>query len=117
VSRFADLTLPTGTACVVTLVSGSTVHGKVVSVTPTEVVLDDAFGNRKVFGEADIARVALVRGRSKTARSGIGAAVGAVASLPMSVSMVGDAMLIGALVGAMLGKRTGDSRLEVVLQR
>jgi hypothetical protein len=31
--------------------------------------------------------------------------------------MVGDAMLIGALVGAMLGKRTGDSRLEVVLQR
>jgi hypothetical protein len=117
VTRLADLTVSNGTACMVSLVAGGHVNGKVVSMTPTELVLDVGGGTRKVVAEADIARVARLRGGSKSKRAKIGAAAGAVASLPLSMSMVGDAMLVGALVGAMLGRNTGDARLEVVLQR
>jgi hypothetical protein len=33
------------------------------------------------------------------------------------MSMVGDAMLVGGLLGGLIGRSTGHSRAEIVLQR
>lgn len=118
--RLGDVTLPPGTACLVTLVSGKAVHGLVVSLTADQLVIDRIEGvspHRTAIPEADIARIARVTGRSKPFRGRLGAAIGAVASLPLSMSLVGDAILLGAVVGNVIGRRTGDSRLEVVLRR
>jgi hypothetical protein len=36
---------------------------------------------------------------------------------PFGVSMTGDMMLAGAIVGALIGRGTGNSRAEVVFER
>ena len=98
-SRLGDLTLPPGTTCLVTLVSGKTVQGITVALTADQLVIDSVEGvssRRRAIADADIARIARPTGRSKPFRGAMGAAIGAVVSLPLSMSMVGDAMLIGA---------------------
>ena len=38
-------------------------------------------------------------------------------SLPLGISVVGDMMVPAAIVGALIGRATGDSRAEVVFER
>jgi hypothetical protein len=54
---------------------------------------------------------------SKGARGWLGAGIGALVSLPFGISMVGDMMVPAAIVGALIGRATGDSRAEVVFER
>lgn len=66
---------------------------------------------------ADVAFVARLVGESKIKRGWIGAAIGVVVSLPLSVSVVGDMMIPAALAGAAIGRSTGDARAEIVYER
>ena len=54
---------------------------------------------------------------SKGTRGWLGAGIGALVSLPLGISMVGDMMIPAAIVGALIGRATGDSRAEVVFER
>ena len=121
VTRLADLDLEPGTVCRVTLVSGSNVHGRLVSLTPSELVLGQAVQGRPdrltTLPDAEIVRVARVVGFSKPARSCLGAVVGSLLSLPFAISQFADMVVPGAILGSLLGRGTGDSRLEVLLQR
>jgi hypothetical protein len=100
---------------------GPSVHGRLVSLSSPELEIaesvDGAPERLNVLADADITRVARVAGKSKPARACIGAAAGALLSLPLSISMVGDMMMPAAILGSLLGRGAGDSRLEVVLQR
>ena len=44
----------------------------------------------------------------------MGAAIGVVVSLPLSMSKVGDTALIGALLGTLVGRHIGDQHVEVL---
>ena len=54
---------------------------------------------------------------SKAKRGWIGAAIGAAVSIPFGVSMVGDMVVPAAILWAVIGRSTGDSRAEVVFER
>ena len=54
---------------------------------------------------------------SRGKRAKIGAAIGALASLPFAVSMFGDMMMPGAIVGALIGYNSGQARAEVLFER
>ncbi len=59
----------------------------------------------------------VVVGRSRPTRAWIGFATAAVLALPLSISMVGDLTLIAGGLGAWVGSSTGDSRVELRLER
>lgn len=121
VTRLADLRLPRGIDCIVRLVSGETVRGALEGVTQDRLGLRsrDTTGaiTQRSIDHADIALVARVVKLSKGGRGWLGAAIGAVASLPFAISMFGDMMVPAAIVGALIGRGTGDSRAEVVFER
>jgi hypothetical protein len=54
---------------------------------------------------------------SKRKRVWLGAAVGAAASLPFSISMFGDMVVPGAIAGALFGSGNGDVRTEIIFER
>lgn len=120
-TRLADLRLPPGTNCLVQLESGETVRGKCDDVTQDELELRsrDATGvlAKRSIPQADVVLVARVVKMSKGARGCLGAAIGALVSLPFGISMVGDMMIPAALLGAVIGRSTGDERAEVVFER
>lgn len=121
VARVADVQLPRGTGVIVRLVNGETIRGALDSNTQDRLELrsKDATGVMTPRGidHADIVLVARVVKMSKGARGCLGAAIGAVASLAFAISMFGDMMVPGAIVGALIGRGTGDSRAEVVFER
>jgi len=120
VVSLAEVRLAPNADCVVGLNSGDVVRGKLVAVEVDAVVLDTARhggdATRRV-NDADIASIGRVLGRSKPRRGGIGALAGALLSLPLSLSMPGDAVVVGGLLGNFVGRATGDSRIEILLQR
>ncbi len=97
------------------------VRGKLVAITADRLDLelwDPTVGRREWSADhADIVLVAKVVKMSKGARGCLGAAIGALASLPFAISMFGDMMVPAAIVGALIGRGTGDSRAEVVFER
>lgn len=121
VTRLADLGLPRGADSIVWLVSGETVRGVFEGVTQDRLGLRsrEATGaiTQRSIDQADIVRVARVVKLSKRARGCLGAAVGAVVSLPFGISMFGDMMVPAAIVGALIGRASGDSRAEIVFER
>jgi hypothetical protein len=66
---------------------------------------------------ADVALVAKIVKMPRARRGWIGAAIGAAVVAPFGVSMTGDMMLAGTVVGALIGRGTGPSRAEVVFER
>lgn len=120
VVSLADVRLAPGADYIVELTSCELVRGRLVAVEVDAVVLDatrhGGDAARRVL-DADIASIGRVVGRSKPRRGGFGALVGAVLSLPLSMSMPGDAILIGGLLGNLVGRAAGDSRVETVLWR
>jgi hypothetical protein len=122
VTRFADLKIATGTDTVVTLTDGSVVRGQLQSVSAEALSIaiegpDRATETTRTVTEANVASVGRVVGRSKPQREWIGAGIGVLVSLPLSVSRFGDASLIGAGLGALIGRHIGDAHVEILFKR
>jgi hypothetical protein len=121
VTRFADLRLEPGTLCVVTLAGGSVLQGRLDSVSADALVLapDGRPGTTgtRTMSETDVVSVGRVAGMSKPARAWLGAGIGVLVSLPLSISSVGDASVIGALVGSWVGRNIGDAHVVILFER
>jgi hypothetical protein len=120
-SRLTDLQLASGAEVIVDLVGGETVRGAVKDQRSTELDLlarvPGDHDRRRTIAEADIQTIARLVGMSKRKRVWLGAAVGAAASLPFSISMFGDMVVPGAIGGALFGRGSGDVRTEVIFER
>ena len=117
VARLADLPSMTGTDVVVLLRSGESAKGAVETIDGNVLVLRDEWLTTRRVAEEEIVCLARRVGRSTTARGWLGALIGAAASIPFGVSMVGDMMLPAAIVGALIGGNTGQPKARVLLDR
>ena len=121
VTRLADLRLEPGTECVATLADGSVVRGRLESISAAAIGLNT--GGRspttgpRVLPETALVTVGRVVGMSKPSRAWLGAGIGVLVSLPLSISRVGDASVIGALLGTLVGRNIGDAHIEVLFER
>jgi hypothetical protein len=108
-----------GAHVVVLLRSGASAWGVVDTIDGNVLVLrptDDGLTTRRV-AEEEILCVARRVGKSTTARGWLGALIGAAASLPFGISMVGDMMMPAAIAGALIAGNTGQPKARVVLDR
>jgi hypothetical protein len=100
---------------------GETVRGRLERIGSDRIDLrvPDAFRGHVLHSirHADVALLARVVKLPNARRGWIGAAIGAAVVAPFGVSMTGDMMLGGAILGGLIGRRTGDSRAEVVFER
>ena len=122
VTNLADLQLQPGTQCLVGLVGGERLRGTCESNSGDRLELrwwDEtrAAERQRSIPHADITLVARVVKMSKGTRGWLGAGIGALVSVPFGISMVGDMMVPAAIVGALIGRATGDSRAEVLFER
>lgn len=118
-ARLSDLPSMTGAGVVVLLRSGESAKGTVETIDGNVLVLrrtDEWLPTRRV-AEEEIVCLARRVSRSTTARGWLGALIGAAASIPFGVSMVGDMMLPAAIVGALIGGNTGQPKARVLLDR
>jgi hypothetical protein len=76
----------------------------------------DGLTTRRV-AEGEIVCLARRVGKSTTARGWFGALIGATASLPFGMSMVGDMMMPAAIAGALIAGNTGQPRARVLFDR
>jgi hypothetical protein len=119
-SSLTELRVAHGTEVVVELVDGETVRGVVKDLRPAELDVlarNSGVQARRTITEAEIKTIARVVGMTKRKRRWLGAAVGALASLPFSISMFGDMMVPGAIAGALFGSGSGDVREEIIFER
>ena len=77
---------------------------------------EDDLSTRRVPEEEIVCLAARV-GKSTTARGWLGALVGALASLPFGISVVGDMVMPAAIAGALIAGNTGQPRARVLLDR
>jgi hypothetical protein len=121
VNNLADLQLAPGTQCLVGLSGGGQLRGTCESNSRDRLELQwwgETYAERqRSIPHAEITLVARVVKLSKGTRGCLGAAIGALISLPFGISMVGDMMIPAAIVGALIGRATGDSRAEVLFER
>ena len=119
--QLADVRLEKGTECIVRLMTGETVRGRLERIgnDRIDLRLPDAFRGHVLHSirHADVALLAKVVKMSNARRAWIGAAIGAAVSVPFGISMVGDMVIPAALLGSLIGRSTGDSRAEVVFER
>ena len=119
VSRLSDLPSMPGADVVVVLRSGESARGAVDTIDGDVLVLRvprDASAARRV-AEGEIVCLARRVGKSTTARGWLGALIGATASLPFGISMVGDMMMPAAIAGTLIAGNTGQPRARVLLDR
>lgn len=118
-SRLSDLPSMPGAQVLVVLRSGDTARGTVETIDGNFLVLrvtGDQFTTRRV-AEEEIVCLARRVGKSTAARGWLGALIGATASLPFSISMIGDMMMPAAIVGALIAGNTGQPKARVLLDR
>jgi hypothetical protein len=119
--QLADVKLEEGTECIVRLMTGDTVRGRLerIGSDRIDLRLPDAFRGHVLhsISHADVAFLARVVKTPKVKRAWIGAAIGAAVSVPFGVSMAGDMVIPAALLGSLIGRGTGESRAEVVFER
>ena len=116
VTNLADLRLEPGTQCLVGLIGGGKLRGTCESNSDDRLELR-WWDETRSIPHAEITLVARVVKMSKGTRGWVGAGIGALVSLPLGISMVGDMMIPAAIVGALIGRATGDSRAEVLFER
>ena len=121
VTDVSAVRLPPGAECLVGLAGGGTLRGRCQQITHDTLVLSSkastgAVAPRSIPHE-DIVLVARMVKMSKGARGRLGAAIGALISLPLGISMPGDMVIPASLIGALIGRSTGDSHAEVVFER
>jgi hypothetical protein len=121
VRALADVSLPDGAECIVRTSSDEIVRGRIerISADPLqlEVTAEDGWVSRRSFAHAEVAMLARVVKMSKTKRGWIGAAIGAAVSIPFGISTVGDMVVPAAILGAVIGRSTGDSSAEILFER
>jgi hypothetical protein len=121
VANLADLQLAAGTQCLVGLSGGGQLRGTCESNSRDRLELrwwDETYAERqRSIPHPEITFVARVVKMSKGTRGWLGAGIGALVSVPFGISMVGDMMVPAAIVGALIGRATGDSRAEVLFER
>ena len=117
VPRLCDVAVPLGTDLYVERFDGSTARGRLDRLTCEVLELVPPATRRVVIKTDDIALAGRVTGRSSTARGWIGAAIGAALVAPFGISMVGDMVVPGAIVGGLIGRNTGNSHVEVLFER
>lgn len=121
VTRFADLKIAASTDTVVTLTDGSVVRGQLQSVSADALSIaiegPDGVTATRTLTESSVVSVGRVVGKSKPQRAWIGAGIGVLVSLPLSVSRFGDMALVGAGLGALIGGHFGDAHVEVMFKR
>jgi hypothetical protein len=119
--QLADVRLEEGTECIVRLMTGDTVRGRLerIGSDRIDLRLPDVFRGHVLHSirHADVALLARVVKMSNARRAWIGAAIAAALSVPFGISMVGDMVIPAALLGSLIGRSTGDSRAEVVFER
>ena len=118
-SPLSDLPSMSGVSVVVLLRSGATARGVVETIDGNVLVLrptEDGLTIRRV-AEEDIVCLARRAGKSTTARGWLGALIGATASLPFGISMVGDMMMPAAIAGALIAGNTGQPKARILLDR
>jgi hypothetical protein len=119
--QLPDVRLEEGTECLVRLMTGDTVRGRLerIGSDRIDLRLPDAFRGHVLHSirHPDVALLARVVKMSNARRGWIGAAIGAAVSAPFGVSRVGDMVLPAAVLGWLIGRRTGESRAEVVFER
>ena len=98
--QLADVRLEEGTECIVRLMTGDTVRGRLerIGSDRIDLRLPDAFKGHVLHGirHADVALLARVVKMSTTRRAWIGAAIGAAVSVPFGISMAGDMVIPAA---------------------
>lgn len=119
--QLADVRLEEGTECIVRLMTGDTVRGRLERIggDRIDLRLPDAFSGHVLHSilHSEVALLARVVKVSNTKRAWIGAAIGAAASVPFGISIAGDMVIPAALLGSLIGRGTWDSRVEVVFER
>jgi hypothetical protein len=118
-SRLADLPSMPGAQVLVLLRSGEQARGAVETIDAKLLVLrvsEDGLTTRRVT-EEEIVCLARRVGKSATARGWLGALIGATASLPFGISMMGDMMMPAAITGALIAGNTGQPRARLLLDR
>jgi hypothetical protein len=118
-SRLSDLPAMPGASVVVLLRSGASARGAVETIDGNVLVLrltEDGLSTWRL-AEDEIVCLARSVGKSTTARGCLGALIGATASLPFGISMVGDMMMPAAIAGALITGNTGQPRARVLLDR
>ena len=119
VSRLSDLPSMPGAHLLVLLRNGESAEGAFETIDANVLVLrvtEDGISTRRV-AEEEIVCLARRVGKSTTARGWSGALIGAIASLPFGISMVGDLMMPAAIGGALIATNTGQARARVLLDR
>jgi hypothetical protein len=119
VSRLSDLPSMPGAYVVVLLRSGESARGAVETIDGSILVLrvtEDELTTRRV-AEEEIVCLARRVGKSTTARGWLGALIGATASLPFGISMVGDMVVPAAIGGALVAGNTGQPKARALLDR
>jgi hypothetical protein len=116
VTNLADLRFEPGTQCLVGLHGGGTLRGTCESNSGDRLELRWWDGTRSI-PHAEITLVARVVKMSKGTRGWLGAGISALVSVPFGISIVGDMAVPAAIVGALIGRATGDSRAEVLFER
>jgi len=108
-----------GANVVVLLRSGESAEGMLEATDGNVLVLrvtEDGHATRRL-AEEEIVCLARRVGKSTTARAWVGALIGATASLPFGISMVGDMMMPAAIAGALIAGNTGQPRARVLFDR
>jgi len=120
-TALSDVQLPLGTACVVHVRGGKVVRGRLAGIAADRLELDVEGGEggpqRLVFAHDDVDILARMVTMSRGKRAKVGAAIGALVSLPFAVSMFGDMMMPGAIAGALIGYNSGQARAEILFER
>jgi hypothetical protein len=117
VARLTDLKPDIGVDHVVYVSDGRVVRGRLEAVSDTGLRLRTTGDAVVSFSEPEIGKLGVVRGVSRRTRTWIGTAAGVLLSLPLSISTTGDMMVPGALIGAVMGRLSGDARVVIVFER
>ncbi len=115
-TNLADLTVDPTRDHVVATTDGRTTRGR-VSVSGGALILAETSRPPRVVPDAEIVFVGRVMGASRMRRGWVGAALGALGSLPFGISIKGDMVVPAAILGAQVARRTGDEFITVLLDR
>lgn len=118
-SRLSELPSMPGAPVLVLLRNGESARGAIDAIDGNYLVLrvtDDGLTTRRV-AEEDIVCLARRVGKSTAARGWLGALIGATASVPFGISMIGDMMMPAAIAGALIAGNSGEPRARVLLDR
>jgi len=118
-SRLCDVAVAPGADVYVVLIGGATARGRVIRLTCDllEIQPPEAWSTTVSLRTDDVALLGRVKGRSQAARRWIGAGIAAALVAPFGISMPGDMVLVGALVGGIIGHNSGNSHVEVLFER